>query len=182
MSRKPPRIDTRNIVARSRIFNIEELHLTFSNDEQRVYERIFGTRNTSVLVVAVDTDDNFLLVSEYAAGSQRYETGFPKGILEPGENPLQASNRELREETGFSATHLEALMTLSVSPGYMDHHTHLVLATGLRPEPLDGDEPEPPELIRWPRRDIAGLLRQPTFTEARSVAALYLANDRLDCS
>ncbi len=180
MSRKPPRIDARDIVARSRIFSIEALHLTFSNDEQRIYERIFGARNTSVLIVAVDANDNFLLVSEYAAGLQRYETGFPKGILESGEDPLQASNRELREETGFSATHLELLMTLSVSPGYMDHHTHLVLATELRSAPLDGDEPEPPELIRWPRHDIAGLLRHPAFTEARSVAALYLANDRLD--
>ncbi len=182
MSRKPPRIDARRIVARSRIFSIEELQLRFANGAQRVYERIFGARNESVLIVAVDADDAFLLVTEYGAGSQRYELGFPKGVLEPDEHPIEAANRELREETGFSADTLSLLRTLSVSPGYMDHHTHLILATGLTPAPLEGDEPEPPELTRWPRRNIHGLLQRPDFTEARSVAALYLANDRLDRS
>ncbi len=180
MSRKPPRIESRKIVARSRLFNIEELRLSFSNGERRVYERIFGDFDQSVLVVAVDEANRFLLVREFGAGSQRYELGFPKGVLEDGEEPIHAANRELREETGFSAQHPVLLRTLSVSPGYIDHRTHVVLATGLDPAPLPGDEPEPPEVIPWPRNDLAGLLDHPEFTEARSLAALFLVNHHLD--
>lgn len=54
------------------------------------------------------------------------------------------------------------------------------LAEGLTPAPLPGDEPEPLEVIHWPLDDLDGLLARDDLTEARSIAALFLARARMD--
>ena len=63
---------------------------------------------------------------------------------------------------------------MSIVPGYIEHHTQLVLARELYPDPAPGDEPEPPEVVAWPIADVDELLLRADFTEARSIAALFL--------
>jgi len=57
-----------------------------------------------------------VLVEEYCAGSETYELSLPKGLIDPGEDALQAANRELQEEAGFAARSLEFITELSLSP------------------------------------------------------------------
>lgn len=176
MQDKPVILSVRPL-AQSRLFRIEELHLRFSNGEERRYERLAGVAG-AVLVVPV-AGDELLLVREYAAGTERYELGFPKGRIDPGETPEATANRELQEEIGMAAERIERLRTVTVAPGYFGHRTHLMLARGLRPSRLDGDEPEAIELVRWPVAAAGALLERDDFTEARSIAALFLALRRL---
>ena len=174
-----PRILGRRMAAETRIFRVEEIDLAFSNGNQRRFERILGGRG-SVLVVPMRDPETLLLTREYDAGLDRYELGFPKGIIDPGEDALQAADRELREEVGHGARDLRLLRTLSIAPGYIQHVTHLVLARDLYASPAEGDEPEPIEVVPWPLADQAGLLAREDFSEARSVAALYLLRRFLD--
>jgi len=171
--RQKPEIRHCKTVAESRLFRIEALDLRFSNGEQRQFERLQSAGSGAVLIVPV-LGDELLLIREYAAGTDRYELAFPKGLIEAGEDRLAAANRELREEVGYAARRLEHLRTLSIAPGYFTRQTHLVLAQELVADPAEGDEPEPVEVVRWPLRDIDGLLAQDDFTEARSIAALLL--------
>ena len=50
----------------------------------------------------------------------------------------------------------------------------MVFASDLYPNKLEGDEPEPLELVRWPVSDIDQLISSPEFSEARAIAALSL--------
>jgi ADP-ribose diphosphatase len=176
---KPPRISDRRTLNETGIFHIEEIDLEFANGQRRTYQRVVGSDEGAVLVVPMLDADTLLLIREYAAGVNRYELAFPKGHIEPGEDPLAAGNRELREETGYAARQLELLSSVSVAPGYIYHTTHIVLARGLYPQPLPGDEPEPIEVVEWSLAAFDELLAQEDFTEARSQLALYLARDRL---
>jgi ADP-ribose diphosphatase len=171
--RTPPRVLDRRPLARTGIFRIEALDLEFSNGARRTFERIPGGAD-SVMVLPMPDPGTLLLIREYGAGSERYELGFPKGIVEPGEDPLAAADRELREELGLAARDLRALRRVSLVPGYIGHRTLIVLARGLYPSPLPGDEPEPIEAVPWPLADLDGLLRRDDFDEARSIAALWL--------
>lgn len=169
----PPKVLERRLAAQTRIFRVEQVDLAFSNGNRRCFERIVGGRG-SVLVVPMPDARTLLLAREYAAGTDRYELGFPKGIVEPGEDPLEAAGREIREEIGFGARDLRLVHKVSLAPGYIQHETHLVLARDLYREPAQGDEPEPIEVVPWDLDALDALLERDDFTEARSIAALFL--------
>lgn len=172
-SRIAPTIVERRPAARTRVFNIEEMDLEFTNGARRTYERVLGSEEGAVLVIPVDVE-NLILVREYAAGMNRYELTFVKGNIDPGEDALRAANRELQEETGLAARNLRHIRSMTTAPGYLRHSTHVILATGLYDSPQQGDEPEPLEVIPWPMSDLDALLDQEEFTDARSVASLLL--------
>lgn len=177
--RHKPTVLAREIVASSRIFRVEQVQLRFSNGVERTYERLVGsgTGHGAVMIVAMLDAEHAVLVEEYCGGTETYELSLPKGLIEPGEDVLAAANRELKEEAGFGARHLERLTELSLSPGYMSQKIHVVLATGLYEEQLEGDEPEPMRVDQVNLRALSELAQHPAFSEGRALAALYLARD-----
>ena len=168
-----PKILARRLVARSRLIRVEEVDLEFANGARRTFERIPGGAD-SVLIVPLLDAHTLLLIREYGAGSERYELGLPKGIVEPGEDPVAAANRELQEEVGYAARDLQVLGRVSVVPGYLGHRSLIILARTLYPSRLPGDEPEPIEVVPWRLDALDALLARDDFDEARSLAALYL--------
>ncbi|KAF7772419.1 ADP-ribose diphosphatase [Pseudoalteromonas citrea] len=170
----PPEIITCEVVAKSKLFTIESLDLQFSNGENRTYERVRGGGRGAVMVIPITADNELLLVREYCAGTHNYQLGFPKGLIDPGEAPVEAGNRELKEEVGMGAKQFADLKTLSLVPSYFNAKMHILVAQDLYPESLEGDEPEELVVVKWPLDEWQSLLTQPDFTEARSVAALLL--------
>lgn len=176
-----PEILQSEILAQSKLFKIESLDLRFSNGVERTFERLRGNRPGAgaVMVVPMLDDETFLLIREYAAGTHDYQLGFPKGIIDIGETPEQAAVRELKEEVGMGAKQLFNLKNLAMAPGYSRSSMNILLARSLYPEKLAGDEPEPLDIIEWKVNNIDELLMRDDFTEARSVAALFLAQKLL---
>ncbi len=179
--RQKPTVLARETVASSRLFRVEQMQLRFSNGVERTYERLVGqgAGYGAVMVVALADAEHALLIEEYCGGTETYELTLPKGLIEPGEDILVAANRELKEEAGFGARHLEYLGELSLSPGYMNQKIQIVLASDLYPEHLPGDEPEPLRVDQVNLRELSALLQNPLFSEGRALAALYLARDLL---
>ena len=60
-----PIITHRQQVAKSALFGIEQIDLTFSNGEQRQYERMMGSGRGAVMIVPMIDEDTLLLVREY---------------------------------------------------------------------------------------------------------------------
>jgi ADP-ribose diphosphatase len=178
MSRKP--IVTRTeTIARTRLFQIEAVGLRFANGREVRYERLRSATNGAVLVVPMLDAETVLLIREYAAGVERYELALPKGLIEDGESPVEAANREIMEEIGYGARRLTPIKSVTLAPGYFSHATHLVLAQELYPQRREGDEPEVPEVVPWSLARLDELLSHEECTEARSIAALFLARERL---
>lgn len=175
---KKPDILRVETVARSRLFTIESVDLAFSNGVHRVYERMKSSGREAVMIVPI-IDNQLVLIQEYAVGLENYELGFPKGLIDPGEDAYAAANRELKEEVGFGAQKLELLSKLTMAPSYFASKMNIVVAEGLYPERLEGDEPEPLIERRWPLDNLLGLLEEPDFREARNVSALFLVREWL---
>jgi len=169
-----PEILMRQTVARSRLLRIEAVDLRFSNGVERQFERLQGSGRGAVMVIPVMADAHLMLVREYAAGLHNYQLGFPKGLIDPGETPEQAANRELKEEIGYGANRLIKLKSVTMAPQFFAAEMHIFIAEDLYPEQLEGDEPEPLEQVPWSLSKTDALLAQPDFTEARSIAALLL--------
>ena len=174
-----PEILKRETVMRSRLFRADQVHLRFSNGEERHYEKLVGGGNGAVLVVPVLNGDTLLLVREYAVGLENYHLACPKGAIDAGESILEAANRELKEEVGYGARKLTFLKKVYLSPSYMEHAINIVLAEDLYPERLVGDEPEPIEVETIPFAALSELCWRDDVLEGRSLAALFLAKEWL---
>jgi ADP-ribose diphosphatase len=158
-------------VCQSRLFEIETVHLEFSNGAKRDYERLRSRVTRAVVVMGIH-ENNLVLIREYCVGLEQYLLGFPKGLIDPGETNVEAANRELQEEAGFGSRQLEYRTTLSMNPGYTNMLTDLIIARDLYPASLPGDEPEPLDVVLWPMDKIPELLAREDFNEARSIACL----------
>lgn len=175
-----PKIHKTETVAHSRLFRVESLDLEFSNGEQRTYERLAsGGGYGAVLVVPMLDDDTVLMIREYAAGTESYELGLPKGKVDAGETFLEAANRELKEEVGYGAHDIQNLKAVSLAPGYMGHRTNLLLARDLYPATAEGDEPEPLEVVPMKLSELDQIVAMDECSEGRSLLALYLVRDLL---
>lgn len=173
-----PRITDVTVLAESRMFELQAVDLLFENGNTAQYERIC-TRLAGAVCIAAIEDNCVLLIREYQVGTDRYELVLPKGAIDAGEEVLAAANRELMEETGHGATDLHLMKVMAVAPGYLNHQTHLVLATDLYPKTAEGDEPEPLEVVRWPMDELPALFARQDFIEARSLAGIVLAQQFL---
>ena len=171
-----PEITRIKEIARTRLFKVEEIDLTFSNGEKRTYERMVAGPRGAVMIVPILDNEFFVMIKEYSAGTDDYQLAFPKGLMEEGESIFEAANRELKEEVGYGSNNMVSMKEMSLAPGYLTHKMNLVLAESLYKEKLEGDEPEPLEVMLFPINDKDKILNQENFTEARSVAALFLAN------
>ncbi|NOX93153.1 MAG: ADP compounds hydrolase NudE [Gammaproteobacteria bacterium] len=179
LPRTKPEVLRSEIIARTNIFRVERRDLLFSNGVEVSHERLVGSENGAVLVVPMLDENTVLLIREYATGVHRYELALPKGRIEANESLLDAANREIMEEIGYGAHSLQHFTSLTVAPGYLSHETHIVLAENLYEERHDGDEPEKIDVIPWQLDALPELLKQEECTEARSIAALFMAQAHL---
>lgn len=179
MSQLPEVLD-RKIVAKTRIFKVEQVDLHFANGEKRVYERLIGgATNGAITMVPMLDEHTILLVREYGAGVHNYYLSLPAGAVDDGETHLEAANRELKEEVGYGAKSWTHLFDFSSAPAYTTRVMPCWLAQDLYPAQLQGDEPEPIEVVEWSIHDLPGLIARPDFHDAKSVAALYMVRDLL---
>jgi ADP-ribose diphosphatase len=178
MSEKP-KILHQSIVSKSRLFTVEAVDFRFSNGVERTYERLVPGGCGAVMMVAMFDDEHVAIIREFGGGVEEYTLTLPKGAVDLGETLVDAANRELQEEIGFAAKSITFLKHMSLSPSYMKSGIDIFLAEELYPSTLEGDEPEPLELIKWPLANLHELVMRDDCTEGRAIAALYLARDYL---
>jgi ADP-ribose pyrophosphatase len=168
-------------------------YLTFRID---TIERDDGTRSErdivghpgAVAIVAIDPDDQVLLVRQYRTATQGILLEIPAGTLDTDpetgatEEPDLAARRELEEETGYRAGSWQRLASFWTAPGFASELMHLYLATDLRPahpdERLGPDEDEHLRLERMPLADAIGAVERGEIADAKSILGL-LWLDRL---
>ncbi len=172
---KKPKVSNIKNIATTKFFNIQSIDVEFSNGEKRQYERLKPSCESAVLVVPMLDDNAVLMIYEYSGGTDKYELTLVKGKIDEGESTFEAANRELIEEIGYGAKKLSFIKTMTLAPGYQSNITHIVLAQDLYRDHAKGDEPEPLEVVKHKLSDLEQLVYNKDLTEARTIAALYMA-------
>jgi len=125
-----------------------------------------------VAIVAIDSQDNVILVRQYRTPAGRVLVEIPAGGIEPGEQPIESAIRELEEETGHTAGKVERIGGFYSSPGYSTEFLHLFLATELEHGPRRPQEDEIIEVVPIPLRQIPSLITSGQVCDAKSISGL----------
>lgn len=111
----------------------------------------------AVAIAALDGDGRLVLVKQYRHAAGDWLIEVPAGRVEPGESRADAARRELEEETGLHAAHLETMCEFFAAPGFCSEVITLFLARELREIPGGGrakDDDEELELVRMTPAEI----------------------------
>lgn len=85
----------------------------------------------SSVIMPVDKKGRVLLVRQYRLPAKSYLWELSAGRMDPGETPLQAAKRELKEETGYKAKKWTRLASYWPSPGFLEEKMHVFMAEDL---------------------------------------------------
>jgi 8-oxo-dGTP pyrophosphatase MutT (NUDIX family) len=93
-------------------------------------------------VVAVTPDDEIVLVWQYRFGTDALSLEIPGGVIDAGESPAQAAERELREETGYAAEGFDLLLAIEPNPAIQNNRCFTFVARGAHPVGTTGFDPQ----------------------------------------
>jgi len=126
----------------------------------------------AVTIVPLLDDGRICFVENYRVAVGERLVELPAGTLEPQEGPLKTALRELAEETGYRAAHLEHLATFCMSPGILDEKMYVFTASGLTAGEMALEPGEDIRVLRLSWQEALEMVRDGRIHDAKSVAAL----------
>lgn len=117
------------LVFKGRIWDVVRESFEFA-DQQLTRE--FVKHPGAVAVVALNDQRDVLMIRQYRHPVKSFLWELPAGLLDIADEPkVAAASRELMEETGYSANHIEPLISFFTTPGGNSEEISIFLATGL---------------------------------------------------
>jgi len=132
-------------------------------------------KNVAVAILPLDDDGRTHLVGQSRYTLDQYSWELPMGGAPLGEDPLDAAKRELKEETGLSASHWREVMRLHLSNSITDELGIAYVATGLTPGERALEETEDIAVRTLPLEEAVQMALDGEITDAMSVATLLRA-------
>ncbi len=128
----------------------------------------------SAVMMPVDNNDRVLLVKQFRLPARRELWELPAGRLDPGESPLQAAKRELREETGYRAKKWVRLASFWATPGYVDEKMNLFLALDLTQGERELMDDERIEIHWFSKNELGDLVRAGKIEDGKTIIGYFL--------
>ena len=163
----------------------------FRYPDGRVYEPFYTySRKDFAVIVASDTDGNYICVRQFRQGIREVTTEFPAGGIEHddgkeygaegiAEGILETAKRELKEETGYVSDEWEHLLTIPANATIADNYATVFRAKNCRlAGAQDLDETEVLKIRKCTAEEIEEMIREGQFQQAVHVMAWLLAKER----
>ena len=181
MSEGPGQISSRRAYS-GRIISLDVDEVRFPDGSTGSLEMIRHPGASAIVpLLNPEADDpEVLLIRQYRYAADGYLYEVPAGRLDAGESPLECAQRELREETGYSAARVEPLFTMFTTPGFTDEKIHLFLATGLVAGESAREADEFMEIVPTKLSRALSMVERGEIQDAKTaLALLYAARFRL---
>lgn len=141
------------------------------------FERYLVVHCGAVAVLPITDEGKLILEQQYRYPIDEILLEVPAGRLDPGEEPVAAARRELREEIGKDCKVLEYMGPYLPSPGYCTEKVHLFVAKGLFESPLERDRGEVIETVELTLSEAVGAVVNGSIPDGKTALLLlkYIA-------
>jgi ADP-ribose pyrophosphatase len=179
LDREPPEILDRKLFYKGRKFNFDVNQIRLPNGVVGDWECI--RHPGGALAVPVTDDGKLVLVKQYRFAVEGRILEFPAGTVEPGEDPASTVDREIEEETGYSARQWTHLGNFILAPGYSDEIIYAYLARGLTKldTPPNQDDDEDIEVVLMTPDELETAILAGEPVDAKSISSFLLAKPHL---
>jgi ADP-ribose pyrophosphatase len=160
---------------------VDDVRMPHGNIAKREVIEHYG----AVAVLAMDENNNIVMVYQYRHPVGRRLWELPAGLLDlGGEPPHITAARELEEEAGLEATEWRVLVDLVSAPGFSDESVRVYLATGItdvgRP---DAHDEEADLQVKWfPLEEARRMVLNGEIVNSIAIAGILAAHDVEDPS
>ena len=160
----------REVIYQGKIFDVEKHVVSLPNGNTSVRELVY--HNGAVAVLVIDESDNIVMVEQYRKAFESMSLEIPAGKLEKGEEPLASAERELEEETGYTAESLEKIFSFYGAPGFCSERVDVFVAKGLSAGEMNLDEDEFLNVKRYSFDEAVALLDRGIITDGKTIMAI----------
>ena len=167
--------DTRRIYE-GRILNVREDTEVLANGRSAKREVVEHAQ--AVVVLPVESLETIYLIRQFRHSVGNVLLEAPAGMIEAEEDPLLAAQRELREETGLTATDWHSLGGTYMAPGFCDEYIHYFVAKGLTTGDTDLDPDEQVSVGVYAYQDLLKMLDQGGIQDAKTGLLLMWAHQK----
>jgi ADP-ribose pyrophosphatase len=127
----------------------------------------------AVAILAVLDDGRVLLERQYRYPIAQAVIEIPAGKLNTGEDPLLCAQRELQEETGYTAKHWSKIRRIHPVISYSTEFIDIYLAEGLSPGPARLDEEEFLDVFASPLEELLNWVETGNITDVKTIISTY---------
>ncbi|MFN6566970.1 NUDIX hydrolase [Nostoc minutum NIES-26] len=179
LGRELPQLLKQRLLYKGRKFDFEVNRLRLPNKIEGEWECI--RHPGGALAVPITAEGKLVLVRQYRFAVQGRILEFPAGTVERNEDPLETVQREIEEETGYSAQKWDKLGEFFLAPGYSDEIIYAFLARDLQKleTPPAGDEDEDIETVLLTPEELERAILEGEPVDAKSISSFLLARSFL---
>ena len=160
----------REVIYQGKIFDVEKHVVSLPNGNTSVRELVY--HNGAVAVLVIDESNNIVMVEQYRKAFESMSLEIPAGKLEKGEEPMASAERELEEETGYTAESFEKIFSFYGAPGFCSERVDVYVAKGLSAGEMNLDEDEFLNVKRYSFDEAVDLLDRGIITDAKTIMAI----------
>lgn len=153
----------------------DQVRLPNGNTSQREYV----THPGAVVVVAMLANGHIVLEKQFRYPLHQVFIELPAGKIDADETVLVTGQRELLEETGYSATQWIKLGHQHPCIGYSNEVIHMYLARGLSAGAHKRDDDEHLEVFSASLEDCLSMIKRGEITDGKTIVALFFAEKYL---
>ncbi|QWD82887.1 NUDIX hydrolase [Polynucleobacter sp. MWH-P3-07-1] len=151
--------------------NMKRDRVSLPDGQEAVREYL--THPGAVAILAILDDGRILLERQYRYPIAKVCMEIPAGKLDPNEDPLVCAQRELEEETGYSASRWSYIRRIHPVISYSTEFIDIYLAEGLQAGKSRLDEEEFLDVFAAPLDEILAWVEQGVITDVKTTIAIY---------
>lgn len=144
-----------------------------------ISQREFVLHPGAVVIVPILPNGNIVLERQFRYPLHQVFIELPAGKIDPNEDVLHTGQRELLEETGYSATEWLKLGIQHPCIGYSNEVIHIFLARNLTPGKDKRDEDELLQVFEASLDECLHMIMQGELTDSKTICALFMAQQHL---